>query len=211
MPANQLPTVLFLDLDKTVIGRAHAAVERHFLRKVIDEVADAGELSCGRPMPLAPEEEMAPLLRPGFADAIRRLRATLPNLEVFVCTMGVHKNVMELKVPGIERATGLRFNRPVFCRDDCQSAAKEDLKLVGACFHRAIDALSKRKKYAFLKRDPAMAVRVFDERFFMIDDTPRVAFDEASNARLITCPLTSTAPHQTLSGECPLPCCVPQR
>jgi hypothetical protein len=185
----QLPTIVFLDIDKTIIGRANAAVERYFLHKVIHEVIDAGELpSSARPSPaLSPEAEMGPLIRPGFAQAMRHLRGTLPNLELFVCTMGTPSTVSELKVPGIERATGVRFNRPLFHRTLCQSVTVEDRKLVGSCFRQAIAALSKRKKYAGLDR-PSVAARVFREHFFMVDDTANVAFDDASNARLVVCP-----------------------
>ena len=188
----RLPTVLFLDLDKTVIGRANAAVERFFLHRVVKEVADAGELpASARPRrPLDAVEAMASILRPGFGEAIRRLRRVFPTLEVFVCTMGVPATVTELKVPGIEGASGVRFNRPLFHRGLCQSAAAEDRKLVGACFRQALQALSRRPRYAGLglATDAAVADRVFRERFLMIDDTPEVAFDSASNRRLLVCP-----------------------
>jgi hypothetical protein len=188
----RLPTVLFLDLDKTVIGRANAAVERFFLHRVVKEVADAGELpESARPRrPVDPVEEMASILRPGFGDAMRRLRRVFPTLEVFVCTMGVPATVTELKVPGIEGAAGVRFNRPLFHRGLCQSAAAEDRKLVGACFRQALQALSRRPRYAGLglATDAAVADLVFRERFLMIDDTPEVAFDAASNRRLLVCP-----------------------
>jgi hypothetical protein len=182
-----LPYIIFLDIDKTVIGRAHSVVERFFLRKVIAEVGAAGELDARKVVPLDPAAEMAPLLRPGFGDAIRRIKKALGgHVELFVCTMGVPSTVMELKAPGIECSAGVRFNRPLFHRGICQSSASPDKKLVGACFKVAAAALARRKYPAL--RDPAAVHRTFHERFFMVDDLSDVAFDDASNKRMLVCP-----------------------
>ena len=184
----KLPTIIFLDLDKTVIGRADAAVERFFLRKVIDEVFDAGELA-ERPRPLSPKDEMGPLIRPGFGEAMQRIKKALP---IFACTMGVAATVIEMKVPGIEQATGIRFNRPIFHKGICQSAADPGKKLVRQCFDLAIDHLAKRSKYGDCLR--RRRNKVFEERFFMVDDTADVAFDDASNAKMVLCPPYVYAP-----------------
>ena len=190
-PNGELPTVVFLDIDRTIIGRANASVERFFLRKVIAQLGEAGEIPTSRlPQPpyISPALEMDPVLRPGFADAIQRIRKVFANVELFVCTMGVPVTVTDHKVPGIEAVSGVRFNRPLFHRDFCQSAASKERKLVAQCFRHAIEALSHKKKYREALSDPARCRRVFDERFFMVDDTLDVAFDDRSNARLIKCP-----------------------
>jgi hypothetical protein len=193
---DKLPVIAFLDLDKTVIAKPHAQVEHLFLRKIVQELGDAGEiparLLAQLPEPPLPEDEIGPLLRPGFADAVRRINAALgPNVEWFVCTMGFPITVSELKLPGIERATGLRMNRPVFDQPACRAAVDDGSKLVWQCFQKAIVSLQRKKKYAPVReqlRDPKVVLDVFTQRFFMVDDTPNVAFDSASNMRLITCP-----------------------
>jgi hypothetical protein len=186
--SRRLPVVLFLDLDKTVIGRADSAVERFFLRKVLAELHEAGELPAAA-LPAAaldPAAEMAPLMRPGFGDAIRHVRRHIRHVEVFVCTMGAPATVLELKAPGIRAASGVALREPIFHRELCQSAARPDRKRVGACFRQAAATLAA-DGYPAL-RDPAAVDEVFRTRFFMIDDTPDVAFDDISNARLVTCP-----------------------
>lgn len=190
---QQLPFIMFLDIDKTLIGQAHAASHRFWLHAAVRELAEAGVLprGAGARLPvLDPAAEMAPLLRPGVAEGLRRIRRALPGAELFVCSAGTRALVHGLKVPGIERACGLKFNRPVFCastdpRENCRSVAFGHLKLVRACFDRA--ALSLRRKYPAL-RDAAAREAVFDTRFFMVDDTASVALDAPSNKRLIQCP-----------------------
>lgn len=192
MPPARLPFVVFLDVDKTLIGRAEGSVARFWLRRVVRELVEAGELPASAgPTPTDPRADMEPLLRPGVGDALRRIRNALGHVEYFVCSLGQQPVVAELKAPGIERAAGVRFRRPLFCvsTDDscnCRSAASPDRKLVARCFARAVAELARRGYPAL--RNPSAAKRVYSERFFMVDDTPGVAFDDASNGRLVTCP-----------------------
>ena len=188
-----LPTVVFLDVDYTLIGHSEAACDRYWVARVAKDVEDSHELPRGTcPTPLIDARaEMEPLLRPNLRAGLVGLQRALPDCEFFVCSYGQKAVVEDLKVAGIERATRVRFNRPIFsCTSDRDAnvktaAAHVKKKLVRKCFDVAARRLS--RKYPLL-RDPKVVDGVFRSRFFMVDDTPDIAYDAASNARLVVCP-----------------------
>jgi hypothetical protein len=218
---DELPIIVFLDLDKTVIGRSHAQVEHMFLRKVIEELVEVGEVparvqaALSKRANASPADEIGPLVRPGFADAVRRIEAALGRVEWFVCTMGMPLTVMELKVPGIERATKVRFNRPVFTQAECRAATDDGKKLMWQCFQKAVAALARKEKYAGVRHQlldaDTMRNVMFARRFFMVDDTPDVALDDASNRRLVTCPPYERARPSSAEPFPPPNSCASQR
>lgn len=207
-----LPYVVFLDIDKTLIGRSHALVARFWLRRAIQELAREGalppRLAHASPAPTAPDAQVGPdLLRPGVGDALRAMQDAVlaPDgkscVEFFICSLGTRPNVAECKVPGLERHTGVRFNRPLFCTsvdgapDNCRSGAEADKKLVRSCLDRALAVLARRPRYARALAEPGAAAQVFQHRFLMIDDTPNIAVDPVVNRRaLLVCPPYEHAP-----------------
>ncbi len=206
-----LPFILFLDIDKTMIGRSHALTARFWLRKAVQEMAREGVLPAALarrcPPATAEDAQVGPdLLRPGLGDALRamaralRLAAGAPCLELFVCSLGTRANVAECKVPGIERHARVRFNRPLFCAsqdgapDNCRASSAEDKKLVRSCFLRAVQALSNKKRWASALARPGAVDAVWRSRFLMIDDTPDIALDAESNARVHLCPAYQRQP-----------------
>ena len=197
MTRAKLPYVVFLDVDRTLIGNTRTCGHRFMIRRVIQELAEAGVIApeaAATVRPIDPAAEMMHALRPGVADALHRIRSALPGTEFFLCTLGFHDIVHGCRAPGIEAATGVRFRRPMFCSgatydpDNCRTLSScGRKKLVGRCFARALESL--REDYPALERGGADAARtVFEERFLMVDDTPAVAIDAPSNARLIVCP-----------------------
>lgn len=74
-----LPFVLFLDIDKTMIGRSHALTARFWLRKAIHEMGREGVLPAALarrcPSPTAEDAQVGPdLLRPGLGATSSRSR-----------------------------------------------------------------------------------------------------------------------------------------
>jgi hypothetical protein len=191
--AKSLPTVVFLDVDYTLIGHSEAACDRYWVARVAKDVEDSHELPKGTcPEPLIDAlAEIEPLLRPNLRAGLIGLRQALPNCEIFVCSYGQRAVVEDLKVAGVERATRIRFNRPIFCCTSDRdanvktSATHVKKKLVRKCFDVAARRLS--RKYPLLG-DFKTVDKVFQTRFFMVDDTPDIAYDAASNARLVVCP-----------------------
>lgn len=153
---KKLPFVLFLDVDRTLIGRANALAAHHCLQRVLQELADAGELPRTACL-LAAESDTyrEELVRPGMGTSLRRLREGIKKadghdaLEIFVCSLGQASLVAERKVPLIEAVAGVRFNRPLFSassKDDenCQATGDPKKKLVRQCFRTAIQSLLKK-------------------------------------------------------------------
>lgn len=201
MQKQKLPFICFLDIDKTMIGRSHALTARFWLRRVIAELVDAGEVQVSlktQKCPLSSDPDAhvgADLIRPRLGEALRLMKSASNNgIEFFVCSLGTRPNVAQCKVPGIEKCIGMRFNRPLFCTsvdgevDNCNAAtAPGNKKLVYQNFCTAIAVLAKRKKWAAALSKKGAMQHVFDKRFIMIDDTPDVALSDACNARIVTC------------------------
>lgn len=214
---KKLPFVLFLDVDKTLIGRANHAVNRFWLIRVINELIESEELSSLTHL----RDHVIPsdLIRPGVVQGLQALRdAHDGDLEIFICSLGTAEVVHNCKLPTLlkhvfdEKRTGLALNRPIFCAssdftENCRSAANipghPEKKAVKSCFLRAMDALRKKKKWKAVLSEAGAAERVFEDRFIMIDDTMDVASDDASNQRMLVCPPYEYTPWESLTAGLP--------
>jgi hypothetical protein len=190
-----LPCIVFWDVDKTMIGYADAACDRYWLMRHLQNLEDSHVLPRGTcPSPLIDaRREIEPLLRPGLRAGLDAIRAALSPrgaAEFFVCSYGKECVLEDLKVRGIEEAIGPMFNRPIFCVSsdqarNVQPACGKKVKLIRKNFDEAARSLV--HKHPALE-DPAVVDEVFRTRFFMVDDTEGIAFDAASNERVIVCP-----------------------
>ena len=203
---SPLPYIVFWDVDKTMIGHADAACDRYWLMRHLKDLEDSHVLPRGTcPTPLIDaRREIEPLLRPGLRAGLDAIRAALPGAaaEFFVCSYGKECVLEDLKVKGIEEATGLSFCRPIFCVSSDQARnvqpASGKKKLVRKNFDEAARSLA--RKYPALE-DPAVVDEVFRSRFFMVDDTRGIAFDAASNERVIVCPAFEHRPAPSSSAD----------
>lgn len=189
----RLPYIIFTDMDHTLIGQAEAECDRYWVMRVAKDLEESHELPQGTcPDPLIDaRSEIAPLLRPGVGAGLRKIRAALPDSEFFVCSYGQQSILNDLKMKGFEAATGFRFRRPFFSvtsdeETNLKPASSHKTKLVRKCFDVACARLA-RRVYPDL-RDAKAVEEVFRNRFFMVDDKFGIAYDKASNSRLVVCP-----------------------
>ena len=200
MPPSRLPFVLFLDIDRTLIGRAASLASHYLLQRVIAESRN-NDCTAADVLAGVPADYAEALVRPGLSAALDSIRAALKagdgydSLEVFICSMGQKGLVADVKVPLIEAVAGVKFNRPLFCvssapDENCQATADAAKKLVYKCFCTAISTLAvKNKRWSHLSKDIETTVKqLHATRFLMIDDTRDVAWDAASNRRVLVCP-----------------------
>jgi hypothetical protein len=104
------PIVVLLDLDGTVVGEVDGLVhERELLSRLGLPASSAllqADLGGGR------------IVRPGFAQFIKEVKAAHANVEFFVYTAS-SPDWARVLVPHIEAACGVRLNRPIISRDQC--------------------------------------------------------------------------------------------
>lgn len=207
---KRLPFVVFLDIDATLIGKAECLVAHYFLwrayrealtsrQSVSTDKKDRVSSHLQAELPVAGPDLVRPHVGQGLRQMAQVIRALdgHDSLELFVASLGQKQTVQDCKVPGIECVTGLRFNRPLFSTsqddaDNCRSAVVESRKTVRQCFDRAMESLSRKARWKHL--DLADRELIFATRFLMIDDTPDVSMDAASNERLLTCPVYTKRP-----------------
>lgn len=194
-----LPRIVFLDIDQTIIGNSLSSIYRVLLHDVVRDLVQAGELDANI-KPLNMKTEIAPVIRPHFEQVMKRLSKHYQGtLELFVCTLGTSRMTHALKIPGIEQATNITFNRPIFCNshneeENSQATGNTKKKLVYKCFLKAVASL--KHKYPALNNAENVEM-VFRERFIMVDDAgPDVSFDEKSKPHIIKCPAYAMCSHR---------------
>lgn len=196
--AMRLPFVMFLDIDRTCIGNATSLAGHYCLSQVVKELDDRRSMAHRiAPVPASYRND---IVRPGLGKSFREVRKSLravdghDSLEIFVCSLGQRGLVTECKVPLIEDVAGIKFNRPLFCvsttaDENCQAFADGRKKLVRKCFDVAMRALVRKRKWRHLANDVEQwSTYLHSRRFLMVDDTPSVAYDAASNRKLVVCP-----------------------
>jgi hypothetical protein len=160
-----LPLCIFLDLDNTIVGDGsallsamHSNVNMNFPH-LIDTTSVFG----------------TNFVRPGLEKFISTAKARFPCVEVFVFSAGTRDWVTSV-VAGVEKAHGVRFNRPLFCRDNMVMSGGVLRKSLAAIMPAVTFAL--KDKYPAVKQKTALH-RIMADRVIMIDDLPNIVLEGA--------------------------------
>ena len=209
-PPPHLPVVLLLDLDHTVVGRTSAQWAQVCVHDAATKLHAIGALRLDAP---PPEPDLAPamragVMRPGFADFVTGVRALHPTTEIFIYT-NAHKAWATRKVRAVERASGVRFRRPILCGDPWSLDAAVPgtgktmrVKSMRLAFPTVVRALL--RDYPALSHARAQEA-VFRERLLFVDDTPRNLVDAAAadRAMQLVVPAYSRAVHESPDAQLP--------
>ena len=123
------PGAIVLDLDHTMVGDVTPLLRRY---TVLDAVRRWGLSGPCPDAALVATLSTTPLLRPGLADFLRRSTEAGKKLYVFTAS---ERGWATALVRALQRATGARFAKPLFARDDCHASAglvAKSLTRVGA-------------------------------------------------------------------------------
>lgn len=112
---RQLPYIFILDLDGTIVGNVQYQVSRFSLLNIIQRHGLKSPSLKDTPKAYGSSEK---LIRPGFQECIKTLRANYPWCHIFVYTASEKKWAIQ-ELQWIEKSTGMAFNRPIFTRSDC--------------------------------------------------------------------------------------------
>lgn len=165
--------IFILDLDGTIVGDVKYQVTKFSLQ---NSLKNHGHKPKHRAPPASFHPDMK-LLRPGFGSWVKAIKAAYPDSHFFIYTAS-EKMWAQVEVPWIEKSIGVKFDRPIFCRDDCVADYYTYKKSINKLLPRIWKSVG--KKLSAQERE--VVVR---ERLMIVDNTA-VYVDHAD--RMLLCP-----------------------
>jgi hypothetical protein len=137
----QQPRLFFIDIDGTLIGD----VAPHLCEYELVDTLDKRVLhKCKASLA---DEMRNGLLRPGLSQFVNYVRSQHQPSEFFIYTAS-SKEWAHVIVPMIEKISGIKFNRPLFTRDQCSSSdgsAQKSIEKIAPIVNRVL-----KKKYGMM-------------------------------------------------------------
>ena len=141
LPQSQShPLVVVLDLDGTIIGDIKPQIVSY---EISSDIKAAGGTLTYKFKDL-PVKLNAGIIRPFFADFIKKLKARVPNIEFFIYTAS-EKQWAQYIIKQVETACKIKFNRPLFTRENCvivNNECRKSIKTIRPAIFKAL-----KKKY----------------------------------------------------------------
>lgn len=169
------PLVIVLDVDGTIIGDIrpqlqlvdlHNSLKKHDKKAGVFNVREfQARLRQG-------------IVRPYFTKFIKKMKESVPNVEFFIYTAS-EKKWAHFLIPHIEKAVGIKFNRPIFTRSNCVIVNNECKKTTASIMPGVLKSL--KSKYGILSK------KDLEDRILIIDNTQEV-FDQHNKQFLLHCP-----------------------
>lgn len=180
MKNKELPIIFILDMDECIIGKSKYIVNYEILinnyilnncknKKLVGDI-------CKINKNLWKHYEFPNYIRPYFKDFIVNIKKIFKNVEFFIFSFGI-KQYVENTIEYIEDNIDLKFNRPLFTRDD-------GIRKIDNSYIKDINGfqeiIMKSIKSKYSKKD---IEEIFNNRLIIIDDRK----DFWDNQHLIIC------------------------
>lgn len=108
--------VFIIDLDGTIIGDCVYQAELYKIYLILGKLGIKIKIN----EILEPHyNEKSRLIRPYFIDFIRKMRENFPNCRFYVYTAS-EKKWADKQIIMIEKSLNMKFNRPIFTRNECE-------------------------------------------------------------------------------------------
>ena len=113
---KELPFIVILDWDGTIAGKVDFQSQRFALQQYYKKYGLKAKTDNKVPKAFGPNSK---LIRPGFASFIQELTSYYNgNIYFFIYTAS-EKTWAYKEIQWVEKAHGIKFQRPIFTRDDC--------------------------------------------------------------------------------------------
>jgi hypothetical protein len=191
MASSTPPLVVLLDLDGTLVGKVSSVLCEYQLLQQLSLLSGPGiRRPASAPAASAPasaavqtvqervlRDAIVSRLRYGIIrpNVLRFCKEVGPRVELFVYTAS-DAAWANFFVPCVEAALGIKFNRPIFTRDQCS----RDMR-------KSIDRLLPQISRSLRRRYPAAAASLRD-RVLLVDNTPDVMAAPVEASRVVVCP-----------------------
>lgn len=170
---QEYPYVFILDIDGTMIGDISPQImlyelclglrDKHFKMNI---KAFENKLSNG-------------LIRPYFDIFLKKMTETFHNkCEFFIYTSAERQWTLFL-IPHIERILKIKFNRPLFTRDNCQ--------LINGDYKKSLNSILPKISIVLQKKYGKLDKSILKEKLLIIDNNSSV-YEEVDQKHLISCP-----------------------
>ena len=171
------PYIFILDLDQTIIGDCYYPVTRYTLFESMKKQGKKTPPLYKTAIPHSYSKNSF-LIRPGFANFIKEMQSHYKSVEFYIYTASM-KNWALHEINWIEKALNIKFNRPIFTREDCIYDSNSYKKSLNKIMPRIWRSL---KKYTLTKED---RIHIMHNQVMIIDNSNvYVDFKE----KLLLCP-----------------------
>jgi len=157
---NNISNVFIIDLDGTIIGDCIYQSELYKIGLILGKLGYKIKIN---EILESHYNEKSKLIRPYFSKFIEKMKEILPNVYFYVYTAS-EKKWAEKEIGLIEKNLNIKFDRPIFTRNDC-SAIIDNNKL---SFTKSIEQIKKKIRVA----NPEIII--IDDKQVYIDNTHRL-------------------------------------
>lgn len=168
------PLVFILDIDGTLIGDIRPQIMLYEMNCMMK----TSKKSLMNTKEFQERLRNSGIVRPFAVKFIKTIQGHLPNSEIFIYTAS-EKKWASFLIANFEKAFGIRFNKPIFTRDNCSLFENEHRKHVNLIHPMLLKSLKKR--YPLLRKGD------LENRIMIVDNTLGV-FEEIDRKHLVTCP-----------------------
>lgn len=135
-----LPYIIILDWDGTIAGRVDYQSHRYSLQQYYK--AKGIKLKPDNTIPSAFNKE-SNLIRKGFVKFIEELKAHFNNNIYFFIYTASERGWANKEIVWVEKTHNIRFERPIFTRDDCVNINGSYKKTITKIFPRILRSIGK--------------------------------------------------------------------
>ena len=174
---NELPLIVILDWDGTIAGRVDYQSQKYALYQYYKKFGLKVKADNKVPKAFYPESH---LIRPGFANFIYDLTNFYEgNIYFFIYTAS-ERTWAYKEIQWVEKAHNLKFQRPIFTRDDCKTDKVGSYrKSVQHIFPRILKSIGKGQLPRHQKEE------ILKSRIMIIDNN--AVYDDFQD-HLLVCP-----------------------
>ena len=183
MPAGapiqtELPYIVILDWDGTIAGRVDYQSQKHSMVQQFKKYGLKVKPDSKIPKAFLSTQN---LIRPGFANFIHELTQYFnENVYFFVYTAS-EKNWAYKEIQWVEKAHGVKFQRPIFTRDECVTDIGGNYrKSLNHIFPRIIRSLGRHPAFTKTEKE-----EILENRILIIDNN--AVYNDAES-KLLICP-----------------------
>jgi hypothetical protein len=162
---NNINNVFIIDLDGTIIGDCIYQTEIYKISLILAKLGH--KIKIGDILDKHYNEK-SKLIRPHFVTFILKMKEIMPNSYFYIYTAS-EKKWAEKEISIIEKNINIKFDRPIFTRNDCY--IQKDKQNDRILFTKSIDKIKKK-------------IKVSNPEIIIIDDK-EIYLD--NNSRLINC------------------------
>jgi hypothetical protein len=163
--------IFVLDLDGTIIGDCVYQAEIYKIGLILSKLGikvKINEILNSFYM------EKSRLVRPYFQYFMRKMSEMYPSISIYIYTAS-ERRWAEKEIGIIEKALDIKFNRPIFTRDDCiETYSKEDNRID---YKKSIELIRKKMRV----KDRNGEIMIIDDKDVYIDNNDRLIKCELYN------------------------------